>query len=114
SRVVVGATREAVGFSATTSVAGMQEVLAEAVRVAPGLKDAQFREIRVGIRPATCDGLPVLGTIPGIDNLFVTTGHGASGLQLGPYSGKLAADWAVERFLEADISAFAITRFADA
>ncbi|HVU15005.1 MAG TPA: FAD-dependent oxidoreductase, partial [Phototrophicaceae bacterium] len=112
SRVVVGATREpGAGFDPVTTVAGMQEVLGEGLRVAPGLSGAQFREIRVGLRPSTVDNLPVLGGVPGISNLFVATGHGASGLQLGPYSGKLAADWALNLPLETGISAFAITRF---
>ncbi len=112
SRVVVGATREpGAGFNPVTTAAGMQEVFGEALRVAPGLSGAQFREIRVGLRPSTVDNLPVLGNIPGISNLFLATGHGASGLQLGPYSGKLAADWALGQPLKTDISAFQITRF---
>ena len=112
SRVVVGATRESgAGFHPVTTAAGMQEVFTEALQVAPGLAAAQFREIRVGLRPNTVDNLPVLGSVPGIDNLFLATGHGASGLQLGPYSGKLAADWARGQALETDISAFHISRF---
>ncbi|MBX3064191.1 MAG: FAD-dependent oxidoreductase [Anaerolineae bacterium] len=111
-RIVVGATRETgSGFDPVTSAIGMQEVLGEALRVAPGLKSAQFREIRVGLRPNTIDNLPVLGEVPRIGNLFLSTGHGASGLQLGPYSGKLAADWALGQTLETDISAFRISRF---
>ncbi len=112
SRVVVGATRETgAGFNPVTTAAGMQEVFKEALRVAPGLASAQFREIRVGLRPNTADNLPVLGGVPGIDNLYLATGHGASGLQLGPYSGKLAADWAMGQPAETDISAFHISRF---
>jgi D-amino-acid dehydrogenase len=39
-------------------------VLGEALRVAPGLRDAEIREIRVGLRPySTVDGLPVLGPV---------------------------------------------------
>lgn len=111
-RVVAGATRElGVGFNPVPTAAGMQEVFGEALRVAPGLATAQFQEIRIGLRPHTADNLPVLGEIPGVDNLFVATGHGASGLQLGPYSGKLAADWALGHPLETDISAFRIGRF---
>lgn len=113
SRVVVGATREAdAGFNPVTTAAGMREVLDEAIRLAPGLATAQFREIRVGLRPGTPDDLPVLGGVPGIDNLYLTTGHGASGLQLGPYSGRLAADWALGQPSELDISAFHVSRFS--
>ena len=47
------------------------------------------------MRPASPDGNPILGLAPGLDNVFLATGHGPSGLQLGPYSGALAADLAL-------------------
>ena len=91
-RVVVGATREmGSGFRVQTTVEGVIEVLAEAIRVAPGLRGAHVKEIRVGLRPATDDGLPVIGATP-VSNVHVVTGHGAMGLHLGPYSGKCVAD----------------------
>ncbi|RJT03312.1 FAD-binding oxidoreductase [Halococcus sp. IIIV-5B] len=92
-RVAVGATRETgTGFAPHTTVAGLREVLDEATRVAPGLAEASVQEVRVGLRPVSADGLPALGAVPGIEGAFVATGHGPSGLQLGPYSGKLVAD----------------------
>ena len=112
SRVVVGATYEpGSGFHPHTTAAGVHEVLTDALRMAPGLAEARIREIRVGLRPATVDGLPVLGEIPGVAGLFIATGMGATGLQLGPYSGKLASDWAQNGALDTDISAFNLTRF---
>ena len=111
-RVVAGATREEqAGFDVRVTAGGAREVLNEALRVAPGLADTTFYEIRVGLRPATPDGLPVLGAIPQIENAFVATGHGASGLQLGPYSGMLVADLALGKQPELDLAPFALTRF---
>jgi glycine/D-amino acid oxidase-like deaminating enzyme len=96
-RVVAGATRETgSGFASTTSAAGVHQVLDEALRVAPGLSEGEIGEIRVGLRPRTVDNLPVMGGVPGIQGIFLATGHGGTGLQLGPYSGKLAAEWALE------------------
>jgi D-amino-acid dehydrogenase len=113
-RVVAGATRETgAGFVARTTAAGVHEVLGEALRVAPGLADASIREIRVGLRPATPDGLPVLGAVPGFRQVLLATGHGATGLQLGPYSGMLIADMALGSAADTDIGAFAVTRFRD-
>lgn len=111
-RVVVGGTRETgSGFKPYTSVSGVQEVLSEALRVAPGLAQAEIKEIRVGLRPLSSDTLPVLGRVPGIDNIYLATGHGPTGLQLGPYSGKLVAEMMVGQDIITDISAFDITRF---
>jgi glycine/D-amino acid oxidase-like deaminating enzyme len=113
SRVVVGATRESgASFETQPTAAGVHEVLGEALRVAPGLAGAELREVRVGLRPRTPDGLPVLGTAPGVRGVYLATGHGPTGLQLGPYSGKLIADLAMRKESETDITAFDITRFA--
>jgi D-amino-acid dehydrogenase len=110
-RVAVGATRGSAGFTPHTTVAGLQEVFTEAVRVAPGLADASLREARVGLRPLSPDGLPVLGTVPNIEGVFLATGHGPTGLQLGPYSGKLVADMVRGTELAFDLAPFAVDRF---
>ena len=112
SRVAVGATREGgSGFSPHTTAAGVLQVLAEALRVAPGLGQAEIREIRVGLRPASRDGLPILGPVPGIANLLLAAGHGSIGLQLGPYSGKVVAGMIAGGEAETDIGPFSLARF---
>jgi glycine/D-amino acid oxidase-like deaminating enzyme len=111
-RVAVGATRETgSGFDPRPTAAGFREVLTEALRVAPGLADAQILEIRVGLRPLCADGLPVLGAVPGADGVFLATGHGPTGLQLGPYSGKVVADLMLGRAPEVDLTPFRAARF---
>lgn len=113
-RVVVGATREQhSGFGAHTTVQGVQQVLSEALRVAPGLAGATIAEIRVGLRPATPDRLPILGSVPNIRNVYVAAGHTATGLQLGPYSGKLMAALIAGQAPPVGIDAFAVTRFSN-
>lgn len=111
-RIAVGATRETgSGFQTGTSAAGIYAVLGEALRVAPGLADASLLEVRVGLRPLPPDGLPVLGQVPGWDGLLIATGHGPTGLQLGPYSGKLMAEMAQGQTPTVDLTPFRIDRF---
>lgn len=111
-RVVAGATRESgAGFDVRATAGGGREVLSEALRVAPGLADMTLHEIRIGLRPATTDGMPILGAIPEVDNAFLATGHGASGLQLGPYSGALVAALALGERPELDLAPFSVARF---
>lgn len=88
-RVCLGATVEDVGFDARPTAAGLQQLLSEGLRVSPGLADASFLEVRVGLRPVSDDDLPIIGALPGVANVFVATGHGANGLLLGPVTGRL-------------------------
>ena len=96
SRIVIGATRESeAGFDFRITAGGVAEVLQEGLRVAPGLKEATLAEIRVGFRPLSKDGLPLLGRVPSISGLVIATGLGPYGLTVGPYVGSLAAQLAV-------------------
>jgi D-amino-acid dehydrogenase len=45
-----------------------------------------------GMRPVTPDGLPVIGRLPGFDNLFLAGGHGMFGVTLGPSTGEAIAE----------------------
>lgn len=111
-RVVAGATREDdAGFDYRQTAGGMHEALSEALRLAPGLAPATLREVRIGFRPASPDGLPMLGRLPGTDNVYVATGHGPSGLQLGPYSGAAVADLLRGETLDIDLAPFTVERF---
>jgi D-amino-acid dehydrogenase len=40
-----------------------------------------------GLRPATPDGLPILGPADGLPGLYLATGHGMLGITLGPATG---------------------------
>ena len=111
-RVVVGATRETrSGFAPYATVDGVQEVLHEALRLAPGLHDAAIHEIRVGLRPYTIDHLPLLGSIPTAKGVYLATGHGPTGLTLGPFSGKLVVEQALDQPIAWDLAPFSTTRF---
>ncbi|MBX6341940.1 MAG: FAD-dependent oxidoreductase, partial [Thermomicrobiaceae bacterium] len=112
SRVVAGATREdGAGYDVRMTAGGVHEALSEALRVAPGLASATLREVRIGLRPASPDHLPLLGRAPGLANVYLATGHGPSGLQLGPYSGAAVADLALGLRVDLDLAPYAPGRF---
>jgi D-amino-acid dehydrogenase len=112
-RVVAGATREAgSGLDPRRTAAGVRDVLDEALRVAPDLGDATLVETRVGLRPISADRLPVLGPVPDVDGAYLATGHGATGLTLGPYSGKVVAEAVRGASPSSDLTPFGVRRFA--
>jgi D-amino-acid dehydrogenase len=88
-RVACGGTfEEDAGFSVNVTVSGLHELLRECLAVAPGLGGASYLETRVGLRPTSADDRAVVGRVPGWDNAWVATGHGANGLLQGPYSAR--------------------------
>jgi D-amino-acid dehydrogenase len=109
--VALGATVEDVGYDARPTAAGLRLLFSEGLRVCPGLGDATFLEVRVGLRPTSEDDLPVLGRVPGVDNAYVASGHGANGLLLGPVSGKMIADLVAGREPSVVLTRFAPGRF---
>ncbi|RYL94904.1 FAD-binding oxidoreductase [Sporolactobacillus sp. THM7-4] len=92
-RIVIGATHEKTedGFDLRPTAGGVLEVLTDAVRFAPGLKEAAISVIRVGTRPYTPDYSPFIGQVPGYPSLWMANGFGSSGLTAGPFAGWLLA-----------------------
>jgi D-amino-acid dehydrogenase len=112
NRVVCGATREHdSGYELRLTAGGVHEVLSQALSVASGLASGTIAEIRIGLRPYSPDLLPILGPAPELDNLYLCTGHGASGLQLGPYSGAAVAAMIQGQEPEIDMSPYSAGRF---
>ena len=112
-RVVVGATREdAAGLDPRITAGAVQHVLDNAFRIAPSLAQSTLCEVRTGFRPVSADGLPILGAVPSCENLYVATGHGGYGLELGPFSGALLADRIVGITPAVNLAPFGLARFA--
>src|SRR5688572_25140320 len=59
--ILVGATVEDVGFDERTTVAGVHDLLDSACELVPHVREATFVGARVGLRPATADGMPIIG-----------------------------------------------------
>ena len=111
NRVVCGATRETgSGYDLRVTAGGLHSVTSEALRVAPGLTDAELIEMRVGLRPFSDDGLPFIDRVEGHEAVVVSTGHGPTGLQLGPWSGVLAAELAMGQEPSSDLAPFSLRR----
>jgi glycine/D-amino acid oxidase-like deaminating enzyme len=58
------------------------------------------------------DDLPIIGRLPGAENVYVASGHGANGLLLGPVTGRVVADAIAAREPALDLTSFSPARFA--
>ena len=67
------------------------DLLYAAWRILPALYDHKIREINAGLRPATRDGLPLIGK-SAVAGLFLATGHFRHGVLLAPVTAVCLAD----------------------
>jgi len=90
--VFAGATVEDVGFRRRTTKAALRRLRSMAAALVPQLRAATTQFDWAGLRPGTPDGLPIIGPVPGIENLVAATGHYRNGILLGPLTGHVVAD----------------------
>jgi|LakMenEpi03Aug12_release.lakeMendotaPanAssembly.Ray.scaffolds.fasta_scaffold02103_3 thiazole synthase len=87
-RIVLGATSQAVGFTAGNTAAGVHQLLQRAIALWPTLADFTLERTWWGYRPATPDEWPILGPGPAT-NLILATGHYRNGILLAPITAQL-------------------------
>lgn len=103
--LLVGSTLEFVGYQKGVTAAGVEKLLAGALRTVPSLGDAEFVDSWSNFRPYTPDHLPLLGDA-GVRGLVVASGHHRNGILLSPITALLAADLALGRPPRVDLTAF--------
>jgi D-amino-acid dehydrogenase len=79
-----------------------------ALALAPGLASATHLETRIGFRPLHAAKTPIIDQAPGIDNLFLGNGLGASGLTMGPLAGHLLAQRILAQTPQFDLAPYAM------
>jgi glycine oxidase len=109
--VLIGATVEDVGFDERTTAAGVRDLLDAACDLLPHAWTATFVDARSGLRPATTDGLPILGPSPTHPAVVYATGHYRNGILLAPITARLIADVVTGGRPDPALDAFSPRRF---
>jgi glycine oxidase len=109
--VLIGATKEEVGFDKHLTAGGIAWLLSTAIRLAPDLDGCAIDQVWAGLRPKTPDNLPILGKAPRWENVTLAVGHGSVGILLSPITGKSIAELVVTGKTPEIIQAFALERF---
>lgn len=110
SKIVAGATHENdVGLDYRVTPVGLQEIFSKALDIAPDLANSTVMETRVGFRPVTPGFLPVIGALPGHENLFIANGLGSSGLTTGPFIGSQLAKLAQGEDTVIDLESYPVS-----
>jgi len=109
--VLIGASRERVGFDDTFSVPVVQTLARGAVRLFPMLADVSLMRTYRGFRPYCPDHLPVIGADIRVPGLFHACGHEGAGIGLAPATGLLLAETITGAAQSLDLRPFDPHRF---
>ena len=109
--ILAGSTEEHCGFLKQNTSQGISEILNFATSLVPALHNAAIVRMWAGLRPGSPDELPLIGQVPGWDNLFLGTGHFRSGLQMSPGTGELLADLLLDRAPRISLDGLSCDRF---
>ncbi|WP_405626465.1 FAD-binding oxidoreductase [Streptomyces sp. NBC_00016] len=109
--VLIGASRERVGFDRSFSLPVVRALAAGATRLFPFLEHVRAMRTYLGFRPYLPDHLPAVGPDPRVPGLFHACGHEGAGIGLATGTGHLIAQTLTGRRPELDLAPFRPDRF---
>ncbi|MGW2708918.1 NAD(P)/FAD-dependent oxidoreductase [Streptomyces sp. NPDC001356] len=109
--VLIGATRERVGFDRSLSLTATRALAAGAIGLFPFLERVRALRAYAGFRPYLPDHLPAIGPDPRVPGLFHACGHEGAGIGLAPGTGLLIAQALTGKAPELDLTPFRPERF---
>ena len=89
-RLLAGSTTERVGFDKRVTAGALASLSSGAVAILPALAKVPFHSAWAGLRPASPDGLPVIGPAS-IEGLYYACGHFRNGIVLAPITARLVS-----------------------
>jgi glycine/D-amino acid oxidase-like deaminating enzyme len=108
--VLIGSSRERVGFDDSIRVAVLRELARKAVGLFPFLGDVPVMRAYGGFRPYAPDHLPVIGADPRLLGLWHATGHEGAGIGLAPSTGRLITELFLDLVPHVDPLPFRVDR----
>jgi glycine/D-amino acid oxidase-like deaminating enzyme len=109
--LLLGSSRELVGFDRSVSLRVAAAIAARAVRFFPVLAGLRCIRNYAGLRPFSPDHLPLIGPVAGAEGLYVATGHEGAGIGLAPATGRLIVQWVTGQPLDFPAEWFRPDRF---
>ncbi|PAZ11281.1 FAD-dependent oxidoreductase [Streptomyces sp. SA15] len=111
--ILIGASRERVGFDRTFSLAAVRALAAGATGLFPFLAGVHALRSYVGFRPYMPDHLPAIGPDPRVPGLFHACGHEGAGIGLATGTGHLIAQALTAKTPDLDLAPFRPDRFPE-
>ncbi len=112
--LIIGGTREFVGYDGDNTFEAIETMVRRAVRFFPKLKDVSIIRCFSGFRPYTPDGLSIMGDVSTLPGFVMAAGHEGDGIALAPITGRLIAELIADGTTSYDITPFSPDRFLKA
>lgn len=109
--ILIGSSRERVGFDRTVSLPALREMARKALALYPSLAPVAVMRSYLGFRPYCPDHLPVIGPDPRAPGLAHVAGHEGAGIGLSVGSAKLLLQQLTGQPTDLDPTPFAPERF---
>jgi D-amino-acid dehydrogenase len=109
----IAGTMELSGINERLDGRRVDAIRRNAEKYLPGVSQAGAGEEWVGMRPLTPDGLPLIGRVPGADNIYMATGHAMLGMTLAPATAAVIGELIMGGESTLDITPFDPGRFGD-
>ncbi|MCS0787615.1 FAD-dependent oxidoreductase [Cytobacillus firmus] len=120
SRVTISPFHDSVRIGGTMELSGLNTNLDQ--RRIDSLKSSAAQYLRTsvrgdeqawcGMRPMTPDGLPIIGKVPSLNNLFIASGHAMSGISMALSTGCVMSDLITKGKSDIDLTPFRLDRFS--
>lgn len=104
--MLLGSSREMVGFSERPQVEVMAEIAARAISVVPVLGGVRLMRTYTGFRPVTPDRLPLIGPDLSVEGLVHASGHEGAGVGLAEVTAELVEAIVLARPTSIDLEPF--------
>ncbi|MEU4035188.1 NAD(P)/FAD-dependent oxidoreductase [Streptomyces collinus] len=109
--VLIGASRERVGFDRALSLRAVRALAAGAIGLFPFLEQVRALRTYAGFRPYLPDHLPAIGPDPRLPGLYHACGHEGAGIGLSTGTGLLIAQALTGKTPDLDLAPFRPERF---
>jgi glycine/D-amino acid oxidase-like deaminating enzyme len=110
--ILIGSSRERVGFDRTVSLPALREMARKALALYPSLAGVAVMRSYLGFRPYCPDHLPVIGHDPRAPGLWHAAGHEGAGIGLSVGTAKLLVQAMIGERPDLDLAPFAPERFS--
>lgn len=111
-QILIGSSREYGSKTPDVSLTMVQRMLARTFQYLPGLRQLEAIRIWTGFRPVSADGLPYLGRVPELSDVWVAAGHEGLGVTTSLGSARLLIDQLLGRSTAIDARPYDPARVA--